>query len=167
MRKEWSYCLAKKQNGKGDWRRDRTELYLLHSCGHQEENVLYFSKNDFKMCLYQCCSFRVMTGISDLQIWCTAFEKTDSLISITGIDDWVHGGCFGSVCRRKRGMVPWEPVAKKKKKKSDVGQNLVKVRYGTCLWKFTTGCHCCFIECHTKITPALLKNSAFPSLSSS
>lgn len=115
MRKEWSYCLAKKQNGKGDWRRDSTELYLLHSCGHQEENVLYFSKNDFKMCLYQCCSFSVMTGISDLQIWCTAFEKTDSLISITGIDDWVHGGCFGSVCRRKRGMVPWEPVAKKKK----------------------------------------------------
>lgn len=65
MRNERSYRLAEKQKGKGDWGRDSTELYLLHSCGHEEKDALYFSENDLKMCLYQCCGFSVMTGISD------------------------------------------------------------------------------------------------------
>lgn len=64
---------------------------------------------------------------------------------------WVCGNTTGSICwgERKRKERFFENLSQKCLL---ISEKWVKVGYKTCLWKYTTGCHCCFMECHIKIT---------------
>lgn len=163
MRKEWSYCLAEKTKWEGGLRKGQYRIIfaaLLWAPG--EKCPLFFwewLKNVFVSML------RLLSN--DWNFWLCRYDVQPlrKLIAWSPLLVLMTGCTVAVLCRRKRGKVPGEPVAKKNK--IWCKPNLVKVGYKTCLWKFTTGCHCCFTECHTKIPSALLKNSAFPSRSSS
>lgn len=56
---------CRKTEGEGGLRKGQYRIMCAALLWHQEKNILYFSEHDLKMCLYQCCSFSVTTGICD------------------------------------------------------------------------------------------------------